>query len=112
MIDFYRNGLDKIQYPFGRHLCFNEIDWLFLINRASMQTGHRRKEVLDCIRDFALGYIAFIEDDLPALYKTKFDDLHILFGVTCALAEMQIALPGEIKSTIPLKNVLDRRPFI
>lgn len=112
MIDFYRNGLDKIEYPFGRHLCFNEVDWLFLINRASMQTGHRREEAKECMRDFASGYISFIEEDLPVAYKTKFDDLHILFGVTCALSELQIALPGEIKSTIPLKNVLDRRPFI
>ena len=54
----------------------------------------------------------FLEADIETAYKTRFDDLHMLFGAMCAVAEMQLALPGEIKSTIPLKNVLDRRPFI
>ncbi len=35
-----------------------------------------------------------------------------LFGAVCCLAELQLALPGEIISSVPLKNVLDRRPFI
>jgi len=36
----------------------------------------------------------------------------MLFGAACAVAELQIALPGEIKSAYPLKQILDRRPFI
>lgn len=28
------------------------------------------------------------------------------------MAELQIALPGELRSSYPLKQVLDRRPFI
>jgi hypothetical protein len=35
-----------------------------------------------------------------------------LFGAVCALAELQRALPGEIRSERPLRLVLDRRPFI
>ncbi|MBQ8525251.1 MAG: hypothetical protein IJ460_00810 [Clostridia bacterium] len=111
MIDFFRNRENEDPY-LGKRITFYEIDWLYLINRASMQTGHRRAEVLECIREFALFYIPFLEKDIESTYKIKFDDLHLLFGVVCALAELQIALPGEIKSTIPLKNVLDRRPFI
>ena len=41
-----------------------------------------------------------------------FNDLHMLFGTTCALAELQQALPGEMAVKKPLKLVLDRRPFI
>ena len=41
-----------------------------------------------------------------------FGDRHMLFGTVCALAELQQALPGELESTVPLKLVLDRRPFI
>ena len=40
------------------------------------------------------------------------NDLHALFGAVCALAELQLALPGELRSSVPLRNVLDRRPFI
>ena len=39
-------------------------------------------------------------------------DLHALFGVICALAELQSALPGFIRTERPLRLVLDRRPFI
>jgi hypothetical protein len=111
MIDYYWNGLIDNK-SFGKSIGFAEIDWIFLLNRASMQCGHRREEAKDCIRHFVSGYIAYLENDLENVYKTKFDDLHALFGMTCALAELQIALPGEIKSTRPLKNVMDRRPFI
>ena len=91
---------------------FADIDWVFIVNRASMQTGYRREEVKELLREFAETNLNYLEDDIENLYKTKFDDLHMLFGVMCTVAELQMALPGEIKSTIPLKNVLDRRPFI
>ena len=91
---------------------FAEIDWIFIVNRASMQCGHRRDEVKALIREFAEVYLDYLEKNIETEYKTHFDDLHMLFGAMCAVAEMQLALPGEIKSTIPLKNVLDRRPFI
>ena len=42
----------------------------------------------------------------------EFNDLHMLFGAVCALAELQQALPGELTSAVPLRLVLDRRPFI
>lgn len=109
MIDFICN---KRGPRFGKVMSFNEVDWIYLINRASMQTGYRREEAKEHMRNFAKDYIAYLEEDIENLYKEKFDDLHALFGMTCALAELQLALPGEIKSTVPLKNVLDRRPFI
>lgn len=40
------------------------------------------------------------------------DDLHMTFGALCAVAELQLALPGEIRTPRPLLLVLDRRPFI
>ena len=111
MIAYYWECLST-NVGFGRSIGFSEIDWIFLLNRASMQNGHRREEAKECIRHFTSGYISYLEDDIENIYKTKFDDLHALFGMTCALAELQIALPGEIKASRPLKNVMDRRPFI
>lgn len=111
MIAFYENEV-RGKGGLGRGIGFAEIDWIFLLNRASMQCGHRREEAKAVIRHFAGGYLEYLDKDIENLYKTKFDDLHALFGAVCALAELQIALPGEIKSTRPLKNVMDRRPFI
>ena len=91
---------------------FAEIDWVFLTNRSSMQTGYRRQEALARIRDFAEGYLDWMESDLETTYRERYDDLHMLFGAVCCLSELQLALPGEIRTTIPMKNVLDRRPFI
>ena len=97
---------------FGRIAHFAEIDWVFLTNRSSMQTGYRRQEALARIRDFAEGYLDWMESDLETTYRQRYDDLHMLFGAVCCLSELQLALPGEIRTTIPMKNVLDRRPFI
>ena len=51
-------------------------------------------------------------DSLDPPTHDGLNDLHGLFGAVCALAELQLALPGEVESTVPLKSVLDRRPFI
>lgn len=109
VIDLYKN--DELDPVFGKLAGFREIDWVFTINRATMQSGYRRAEAIELMRDFAGKYIA-------NLYATDtetddaWNDLHFLFGMVCALAELQIALPGEIRTKYPLKQVLDRRPFI
>lgn len=96
---------------FGRLAGFAEIDWIYTLNRASRQEGYRVEEAKERIRDFAKFY-------LGNLYATDYEnnerwnDLHMLFGVSCAFAELQNALPGEVKTNYPLKLVLDRRPFI
>ena len=81
------------------------------MNRASRQTKHRYDEVKTLLRRFAKEYIEWM-DSLDAATHDTFNDLHALFGAVCALAELQLALPGEIETTVPLKIVLDRRPFI
>lgn len=40
------------------------------------------------------------------------NDMHMLFGGVCGLAELQQTLRGKLTSDKPLKRVLDRRPFI
>ncbi len=108
-IDMYKNW--DFVTPFGKECGFAEIDWIFALNRASRNTGYRREESLECLRDFAEKLFDFIEG-IDTSKNDRFNDLHMLFGTMCAVAELQIALPGEIKTTVPLKNVLDRRPFI
>lgn len=96
---------------FGRIAGFAEIDWIYTLNRAARQEGYKVDEAKDRIRDFAKFYL----DNLYAFdFKTNdsWNDLHMLFGASCAFAELQNALPGEVKTDYPLKLVLDRRPFI
>ncbi|MDD3337207.1 MAG: hypothetical protein PHI98_17125 [Eubacteriales bacterium] len=108
-IDLYQTG--SLGELFGKSVGFMEIDWVFAMNRASRQTAHRFDEVKALLWDFAQSYVAYL-DGLDPETSEGLNDLHMLFGATCALAELQIALPGRITSDIPLKNVLDRRPFI
>ena len=96
---------------FGRGIGFAEIDWVFALNRATRETPHRFHEAKDRLRDFAKGYIEFIEG-LDFETHDGINDLHCLFGAVCCIAELQAALPGEYVTTKPLKLVLDRRPFI
>ena len=100
----------EMHLPFGRMMGFMEIDWVFCLNRASYQCKHRFDEVQKLLLDFAQGYIGYL-DTLPE-DDDGLNDLHSLFGAMCAVSELQIALPGQLRSTRPWKNVLDRRPFI
>lgn len=100
----------RLDDVFGREVGFREIDWVFCMNRASRQTAHRFDEVKALLWDFARPFIAYLDALAPD--DDALNDLHMLFGAVCALAELQLALPGRIKTSVPLKNVLDRRPFI
>ena len=96
---------------FGRGIGFAEVDWVYALNRATRETPHRFKEAKSRLKDFAEGYIDYLES-LDFDTHEGLNDLHCLFGMICCVAELQAALPGEIISTRPLRLVLDRRPFI
>gem|GEM_PF-276668 len=95
----------------GRRMGFAELDWIYCLTRAVRQSGHRFGEVQSALRTFCAGYARFLLERInaPAPFC---DDLHALLGVISALAELQAALPGFLKTDIPLRLVLDRRPFI
>ena len=100
-----------VRHGFGRGVGFIEVDWIYCMNRASRQTTYRHDEVKELLYEFAKYHV----DYLNALdYKTNdgFNDLHMLFGCVCGLAELQEALPGVIITEKPLRLVLNRRPFI
>ena len=60
---------------------------------------------------YAREYVALLES-IDYAHDESFNDLHMLFGAMCCLAELQSALPGQLITTKPLRLVLDRRPFI
>lgn len=108
-IDLYQNR--QLSPVFSREVGFMEIDWIFAMNRASRQTTHRFEEVKALLWDMAQDFLPWLMS-LDETTHDGFNDLHMLFGAACAAAELQIALPGKIRTDVPLKNVLDRRPFI
>jgi hypothetical protein len=97
--------------PLGSTVGFAEIDWVYCLNRARWQSGYRFSEVTDALLRFADSYIPMLQS-IDHESDERWNDLHMLFGATCALAELQQALPGYIRSSTPLRLVLDRRPFI
>ena len=68
-------------------------------------------EVREALGDFAQRYLEFWEQ-VDWEREETVNDLHMLFGGVCGLAELQQTLRGKLPSDIPLKLVLDRRPFI
>ncbi|MBP3647479.1 MAG: hypothetical protein J6K55_13770 [Clostridia bacterium] len=108
-ISLYENR--DLSPVFSREVGFMEIDWIFAMNRASRQTPHRFSEVKALLSDMAHDFLPWLMS-LDETSHDMFNDLHMLFGAVCAAAELQLALPGQILTDVPLKNVLDRRPFI
>jgi hypothetical protein len=98
-------------FPLGLSVGFAEIDWVFCLNRAVRQSGHRFEEARLALTEFSTGYLKYLLGLDPET-DPGLDDLHSLFGAMCCLAELQTALPGTIRTSRPLRLVLDRRPFI
>ncbi len=99
----------KISYI--KHCGFSEIDVVYCLSRAMRQTPHRFYEAKQSLENFGERYINFMAN-IDYKNDSSFNDLHMLFGSVCCVAELQSALPGKIITTKPLKLVLDRRPFI
>lgn len=90
---------------------FKEIDLVFCLSRARRQTAYRFDDVGAAL-DLLVDRVVSVLDDPTYRSSTSFDDLHSTFGAVCALAELQRAVPGSIHTPVPLRLVLDRRPFI
>ena len=90
---------------------FINIDVIYSVTRSMRQTDHRFWECKAALETYAEAYVQLL---LSIDYDSddSFNDLHMLFGALCALAELQVCLPGKIRTSRPLKLVLDRRPFI
>lgn len=97
--------------PLGRTVGYAELDWVYCLNRADRQSGSRHAQVQAVLEPFARKYTAFLASP-DAEADAALTDLHQLLGAVSALAELQAAVPGLLHSAVPLRLVLDRRPFI
>jgi hypothetical protein len=100
---------------YGEAFCggisYAEIDWVFYLNRSVRQCGFRFDESRKAMEAAAEKYIDYL-NQIEYHNDTAFNDLHKLFGMVCALSEFQLALPGQFITEHPLRQVLDRRPYI
>ncbi len=96
---------------FGKKIAYEEMDWIYILNRATRQTSHRYDEAKAALKTFADRYVPYLLS-VDHINDDAFNDLHWLFGMLCSLAELQSALPGYIFTEEPMFLALDRRPFI
>ena len=96
---------------FAKELGWPDIDFAYLLARVQRRAGERWQEVQEILREIADGLIRQLEAMDPET-SDRLNDLNTLFAIVCALAVLQEALPGYIRTSPPLKLVLDVRPFL
>jgi hypothetical protein len=111
LIDSCLEMLAEERFPLGARIGFAEIDWFFCVSRSLRQSGYRFDDCQAAMTRLGRRLGAFVLS-LDRATDDALNDLHALFGVLCAFAELQQAVPGLVRSDRPLKLVLDRRPFI
>ncbi len=107
-IQAYRNG-DCID--FAREVGWADIDFAYLVARVQRRAGVHFAQTQQILREIADGLIGQLLAMDPETSETL-NDLNTLFAIVCALAVLQDALPGYIRTSVPLKLVLDVRPFL
>jgi hypothetical protein len=90
---------------------WNEIDFLYLVRSLQKRTSYRSDELHAILQDVGEKFAAFLaSQDLNS--GDAYDDMHSLFATASALAVIQEAIPGLVKTDRPLRLVLDRKPFL
>ena len=96
---------------FSKAVGWPDIDFTYLLARVQRRAGTRFEETQKILREIADGLISqLIVMDLEK--SETLNDLNTLFAIVCALAVLQDALPGYIRTSKPLRLVLDKRPFL
>ena len=96
---------------FSTAIGWHDIDYTYILYRLAKRTGYSGDEVGTILKKIADDFIKLILGMDP--YKSEeLNNLNKLLAVVSALAILQEALPGEIKTENPLRLVLDKTPFI
>jgi len=96
---------------FSKSVGWPDIDFTYLLARVQRRAGVRFEETQKILTEIADGLISQLLKMDPETSETL-NDLNTLFAIVCALAVLQDALPGYIRTSKPLKLVLDKRPFL
>lgn len=85
------------------------LPWVLCVNRAGRFTAHRFEETQQALRRFIPPYLDFLYRQIE---NSSFNSLVYIQWDISVLAELQAALPGILVSRRPLRQVLDRHPFL
>lgn len=107
-IQFYDR---KVSPDFGKKCGFEEMDWVYCMNRSMRRTDYRYKDCKARLKELESVYSDYILG-LDFNTDSGLNDMHTLFGVLCTVAELQSALPGTVLTDKPMRLILDRCPFI
>lgn len=107
-IKAYRDG---VCIDFSKEFGWQDIDFTYTLARAQRRAGTRFEETQEILKEIADGLINQLLK-LDPRTNDRLNDLNTLFAIVCALAVLQEALPGYIRTSRPLQLVLDKRPFL
>jgi len=85
------------------------LPWVMCVNRARRFTAHRFEEARQAMERFVPSYLEFLYRQIE---NHSFQSLPYIQWDIAVLAELQSALPGLLVSRRPLRQVLDRHPFL
>lgn len=102
---------DGVCMDFSKEIGWPDIDFTYLLAKVQRRTGTRFEETQTILKEIADGLITQLLKLDPATDE-RLNDLNTLFAIVCALAVLQDALPGYIRTSKPLQLVLDKRPFL
>lgn len=99
---------------FHRELFFKRrghrhLPWIFCLTRSMRQSAHRHEEVRQVLIRFIPDYLHYLETQIS---DGHFNRPQQIQWDLAALAELQLTLPGRLQSDHPLRQILDRIPFI
>lgn len=107
-IEAYDNGECM---NFSNEMGWADIDYTYMLVhlfRECKQYGDDCDRILKEIADgLAVQLLELEEWD-----NSPLESINTLFAIVCSLAVLQDALPGLLRTSVPLKLVLDKRPFL
>ncbi len=107
-IDAYNSGKCM---DFAKDFGWPDIDFTYMLVHLQRRCGMYYDEVNRILREIADGLATQLLN-LDEAKRKKLENINTLFAIICALAVLQEACPGYIKTDKPLKLVLDKRPFL
>lgn len=109
LIDTILDMLETNWILFSRDLSGRELPLIYALSRSMHMTPHRHEECLQNLRRFAHRWLRYLREQAQAGHIT---DLLIFTRQFCAIAELQHVLPGYIRTRRPLRQVLNRHPYL
>lgn len=102
---------DGICPDFNTTVGWSDIDYTYMLATTQKRAGIKYDETQQILKEIADGFIPQLLAMNPE-NSESLNDLHNLFAIVCALAVLQDALPGYIRTSKPLQLVLNKRPFL